>query len=244
MQSSDLRVFGESEGDLGLLKDKTIAVLGYGNLGRPLALNLRDSGIQRIVVGEHAPAATQLAQDDGFAVETPEHAASSADMTLLLVPDEVQSNVFHQYLHACLRPGSAVVFASGYSLTFDSLPISADIDVLLFAPRMLGKSIRQLYLENRGYYSFVFVEQDATGSGWPRLLALAKACGSLRRGALPISARQEAHLDLFAEQGVGPWIGAAIMAALRVGQERGLPLQGLIELLLLDGRSHVGVVIG
>jgi ketol-acid reductoisomerase len=99
----------------------------------------------------------------------------------------------------------------------------------------LGRGIRQFYLEGKGYISYVSVEQDATGRGLPLLLALAKGAGSLRRGALGITAQEEAQLDLFGEQALGPWLGAAILTCFHVGMEAGLPPEALLLEMYLSG---------
>jgi len=99
----------------------------------------------------------------------------------------------------------------------------------------MGSSIRSLFVEGRGFISYVSVEQDASANAWPILLGLAKATGSLCRGALEINAKDEAHLDLFGEQAFGPWLGAAILAAFHVGLEAGLPPEGILMELYLSG---------
>src|SRR5262249_31137583 len=151
------------------------------------------------------------------------------------VPDEVQPALFRSEVEPHLAEGAALVLASGYNLAFGGLEVPAGRDVLLFAPRMLGKCVRALYLAGKGFFSYVSVEQDATGHAWPILLALAKGSGSLRRGALHFTAAQEARLDLFGEQAFGPWVGAAVLSAFQVGIEAGLPAEGLLLEMYLSG---------
>jgi len=134
-----------------------------------------------------------------------------------------------------LKSGSAVVFASGYVLAYELIKPAKDLDILLLAPRMLGEDARALFLQGHGFPSFVSVEQDATGQAWPVLLALAKAIGSLRAGVMVLSAAQEAHLDLFIEQGFGPLLGAGILASFQVGMEAGFPPEALALELYMSG---------
>ncbi len=230
-----LRVFHEQDGDTTFLNGRQIAIVGYGNLGCPLALNLRDSTEAKLVVACAPDATKEQARADGFEVQSVADAVSGADIVLFLVPDELQPGVFRDEIAPHLKPGSALVLASGYVLAFELIAPPAGVDVLLLAPRMVGKSIRKLFLSEQGYLSYVSVETDATGHGWKTLLALARACGALRRGALQLSAHQEATLDLFIEQSVGPWLGAAVLAAFHVGREAGLPPEGLLLEMYFSG---------
>ncbi len=233
--NDDLPVFREADADIAALSGKTVAVVGYGHLGRSLALNLRDATQARVIVGSRKDAAFDLAGNEGFPVSPIADAVAQADLTLLLVPDETQPEVMEASVRPHLRPGSALLFASGYNLAYNLIAPPPGIDVLLFAPRMVGDVIRELFLAEKGFLSYVSVEQDATGNAWPTLLAVAKAAGSLRRGALQLSAKQEANLDLFGEQALGPWLGAAILSAFQVGVEAGLPPEGLLLEMYLSG---------
>ncbi len=233
--NDDLPVFREADADIAALSGKAVAVVGYGHLGRSLALNLRDATQARVIVGSRKDAAFDLAGNEGFPVSPIADAVAQADLTLLLVPDETQPEVMEASVRPHLRPGSALLFASGYNLAYNLIAPPPGIDVLLFAPRMVGDVIRELFLAEKGFLSYVSVEQDATGNAWPTLLAVAKAAGSLRRGALQLSAKQEANLDLFGEQALGPWLGAAILAAFQVGVEAGLPPEGLLLEMYLSG---------
>ena len=227
-------MFREQHADLGALHDATIATLGYGLLGRPLSLNLRDALTARDHAGSDDPASSEQAREDGFEVLSLEEAAACADVALVLVPDEVQPAVLER-IAPRIRAGTLLVFASGYALAHDLVVPPADCDVALFAPRMGGDAIRERFRAGRGYLSYVGVEQDVTGRAWPRLLALAAAAGSLRQGALEMTAREEAILDLYVEQACGPWLGAAILSAFHVGVEAGLSPLGLLLEMYLSG---------
>lgn len=227
-------MFRDAHADIGVLRGTTIAILGYGLLGRPLALNLRDAVDARLLVGSDDDPSSRRARDDGFLVTTLAGAAGEADVALLLVPDEVQPAVLAR-LAPSLRPATLLVFASGYALAHGLVVPRADLDVVLFAPRMGGDAIRDRFVAGRGYLSYLGVEQDATGTAWGRLLAIAAGAGSLRQGALEMSAREEAVLDLYVEQACGPWLGAAILSAFHVGVEAGLSPLGLLLEMYLSG---------
>lgn len=226
--------YRQSDSDPAALAGSEIAVLGYGNLGRSVALNLRDSGLS-VRVGNIDDAYRQRAADDGFGVLDPADAVDGADVVYLLLPDEVIPGVFAEQLAPRLGAGTAVCFASGYVLAYGLVKPADDLDVLLLAPRMLGEEVRRSYLDGSGFLSYVSVEQDSTGHGRERMLALASAIGSLQRGAIGLSAEQEATLDLFIEQSVGPYLGAAFQLAFRLGVEAGLPPEALVCELYMSG---------
>ncbi len=231
---AEARFFGPGDDDPAVLEDRRVAVVGYGNLGRSVALNLRDSGLT-VVVGNIEDAYRARARDDGFEVLDIDDAAVAADVVFLLIPDEEIPAVFQERVGPRLRSGAAVCFASGYPLAFGSLEVPADVDVLLLAPRMLGEAVRRSYLDGTGFFSYVSVEQDASGRAEPTLLALAGAVGSLQRGAMAMSARQEALIDLLVEQTFGPVVGGALMAAFQAGVDAGLPPEAMVLELYMSG---------
>lgn len=216
------------------LSGLTVAVVGYGNLGRSMALNLRDSGVT-VLVGNRDDRYRAVAESDGFAVRDVADAASGADIVYLLLPDEAIPECFRAGIAPNLNAGAAVCFASGYVLAFDLVDPPAGVDVLMLAPRMLGEEVRRTYQERTGYWSYVAVERDSTGTGRSRLLGLAAAAGALRRGALELSARQEALLDLFIEQGLGSWLGTALQLTFQVGVDGGLPPEAMVLELYMSG---------
>jgi ketol-acid reductoisomerase len=177
--------------------------------------------------------ATALA--DRFEVSDIPEAVATADLVYVLIPDEVIPGVFRERIGPSLRPGTCVCFASGYVLAFGLVTPPRGVDVLLLAPRMLGEEVRRTYLEGRGFLSYVSVEQDATGKAKARLLGLARAAGSLRRGALELTAKQEALLDLFVEQGFGAYLGVAMQSAFQVGTQAGLPAEAMVIELYMSG---------
>jgi ketol-acid reductoisomerase len=232
-----MRAFVEADGDLAVLRDRTIAILGYGNQGRAQALNLRDSGVEGIVVATLEDETRALAIADGFAVGSAREAALAADVVFLLVPDEELPDVFASDVREQLRQGGGIVLASGYCLAFADFRPPEGVDVLLLAPRMIGRQVRELFVDGKGFYSYVSVERDASGGAWPLLLALAKGIGSLASGggAFELRARMEAVLDLYHEQAFGSVLGRTIALMLEVGTSAGIPAEALVLDLYLSG---------
>ena len=222
--ASRLKVYCARDAPAGGLAQETVALLGFGNLGRSVALNLRDSGIN-VRIGNREDEYADLARADGFEV-VPLATAAADSVVFILLPDEVIPAVFESDIASALRPGSAIAFASGYSLAFGLVHPSDTVDVLLVAPRMAGITARTRYLTGEGFWACVGVEADRSGRAQHRMLALAEALGILRAGAIEMSAKVEALLDLFVEQSVGAMLGMAIMIAFDVGREAGLPPRG------------------
>jgi ketol-acid reductoisomerase len=218
------------------LNGETVAVLGYGNLGRSAALNLRDSGL-KVRIGNQEDAYAVQARADGFEV-VPIDVAAAADIVYVLLPDEVIPEVFPSGISSALRQGSAIAFASGYSLAYGLVCPPDTVDVLLVAPRMAGRSARRKYLEGGGFWACVGVEADRSGRAHRRMLGLAESLGILRVGAIEMSASMEAMLDLFVEQTVGALLGQAVMTAFSVGREAGVPAEALVMEMYMSGEME------
>ncbi len=222
------------DGDAETLAGSAVAVIGYGNLGRSMALNLRDSGIS-VVVGNRDDEYRPIAAGDAFEVRDIGAAVAEADVAYVLIPDEEIPDCFTAEIAPGLTAGNAVCFASGYVLAYDLIEPPEGTDVLLLAPRMLGEEVRSTYLDGSGFFTYVSVERDATGRGLERLLGLAAAAGSLQRGAMPLGAADEAMLDLLIEQTVGPYLGTAIQLAFALGVEAGLPPEAMVLEMYMSG---------
>jgi ketol-acid reductoisomerase len=228
------RFFTQADADPTALDGHAVAVLGYGTLGRSVALNLRDSGLT-VIVGNIADSYRDQAVAEGFAPVGIAEAAAAGDEVFVLLPDEVIGECFDTDIAPQVRKGAAVCFASGYALAYDLVTPPPEVDVVLMAPRMGGALVRQTYLDGSGFYSYLGIEADTTGKALARLLALAAAAGSLRRGALMLSAAQEALIDLFVEQTFGVYLGLGVQLAVRVGVEAGLPAEAMVLELYKSG---------
>jgi ketol-acid reductoisomerase len=196
-----MNIYMEKDVDRGILAGKTIAVAGYGNQGRPQALNLRDSGCAVIVGAREGGRGWRRAQDDGFAVAAIGEAARRADILMMLLPDEVQGEVYDNEIRDALRPGAALCFAHGFSVAFGAIK-GERFDLVLVAPKGQGERLRETYLEGGGLPCFIGVGHDASGEAKRIALAVAGALGCLRIGAYETSFREEAVSDIFGEQAV------------------------------------------
>jgi ketol-acid reductoisomerase len=195
---------------------------------------LRDSGLD-VVVGNIDDEYRPVAGNDGFAVTGIGDAVSGAGIVYLLIPDEEIPSVFRDEIAGSLEEGAAICVASGYPLAHDLIEPPAHADVLLLAPRMLGEEVRRSYEDGTGFFTYVSVEQDATGNARKTLLDLAAAVGSLQRGAMELSAADEALIDLLVEQTFGPVVGGALITTFHTGVEAGLPPEAMVLELYMSG---------
>ncbi len=228
------KIYHDDDADLDVLRDQTVAVIGYGNQGRSQALNLRDSGV-KVIVGNIRDHARAVALADEFAVSNIGDACAQADVAMLLIPDEIMPEIIEKHVAPNLEAGNLLVFASGYNIAFELVELPADIDVALVAPRMIGVGVRETYVAGNGFPSFVGVHCDATGNATARMLAIAKGIGSTRAGCIEMSMHDEASLDLFTEQGFGPAFGRVLLTAIDVLVEAGYPPEAILLELYLSG---------
>ncbi|MFC1878595.1 ketol-acid reductoisomerase [Chloroflexota bacterium] len=229
-----MRIIRDQDANLGLLDNKTIAVIGYGNQGRSQALNLRDSG-QNVIVGNQDDKYAGAARQDGFEVFLPEDAAAQADILFLLLPDEVMPLFFKECLAPQLIPGKMLVFASGFNIAFEFIRPPEGLDVVLVAPRMIGSGVRDLYVNGGGFPAFVGVAQDCSGNARAIALAIAKGIGATRMGVVDVTFSQEAELDLFTEQCFGPAFGQVLVSAVDLLIEQGYPPEAVLLELYMSG---------
>jgi ketol-acid reductoisomerase len=219
-------ILHERDGDLSLVRGARVAIVGYGNQGRSWALNLRDSGCD-VRVHVRADASRQQAETDGF---TPGEIAdaSAAPIVCVLVPDDVIPSL------PLRRPDDGLtIVASGYTLAFGRFAPAGDIGMV--APRMLGPEVRTCYQEGSGFITAVGVHADRTGTGRTRTLAVAKALGGLRQGAIEMTPRQEAVLDLAVEQVLSPALAHVSGAFVSTMLEHDIPLEAILTELYLSG---------
>jgi ketol-acid reductoisomerase len=237
------RFWRAGDADPGALAGERVAVLGYGNLGRALALNLRDvalrgSSIKRVSVGNIDDEYASQARQDGFEVLPIGQAVASSDAVLILLPDEVIPHLFASSIAPNLSRGAAILLASGYNLAYGLVAPPEGVDVLLLAPRMGGEHVRTRFLSGEGFLAYGSVEQDASGRALARLLGIADAAGALQAGVLELDARREADLDLFVEQTMGAAIGVAVMSAFALGVEAGIPAEAMVLEMYMSGEME------
>ncbi len=195
-------IFYERDAKPEALKNKTIAILGYGSQGHAQAQNLRDSGFKVIVGLEPNRPSAQQARADGMVVAAPDEAAKRADWIHVLTPDETQGAVYEQYIKPYLHPGKVLGFSHGFSIHFKTIVPPNDVDVVMIAPKSPGHLLRRVYSEGRGVPSLIAIQQDASGRAHELALAYAHGIGSTRAGVLQTTFKEETESDLFGEQAV------------------------------------------
>jgi ketol-acid reductoisomerase len=217
-----MRAYYDADAPLDVLRGKTLGVIGYGNQGRAQALNLRDSGL-RVMIGGLRDESTRQAEADGFEVVSIAEATNRADLLALLIPDEVQRQVYDEVISKGLRAGQTLDFAHGYNIHFCLIVPPPGVDVIMVAPRMIGTMVRESFVEGKGAPAFVAVAQDASGHALETALALARGIGATRAGVLETTFAQETELDLFQEQGLWPLLVRTMLTAFEYLVEAGFP---------------------
>ncbi len=197
-----MKIFYEKDADLKYLKDKTVAILGYGSQGHAHAQNLRDSGV-RVVVGQRPGGANfNLAKEHGFEPMTAKEASAQADIIMILLPDQFQASVYENDIKPNLAAGKTLMFAHGFNIHFSQIRPPKDVDVIMVAPKGPGHLVRRTFTEGGGVPCLYAVYQDATGNAQGTALAYAKGIGGTRSGVLETTFGEETETDLFGEQAV------------------------------------------
>jgi ketol-acid reductoisomerase len=195
-------IFYDDDADLSIIQQRHVAVLGYGSQGHAHALSLRDSGVDVRVGLPEGSKSREKATNDGLRVLTPAEACEEADLTMVLIPDHLQRQVYAEAIAPSLVEGDALFFAHGLNIRYELIKPPADIDVCMVAPKGPGHLVRRQYSAGRGVPVLVAVEQDATGNAWALALSYAAAIGGTRAGALKTTFTEETETDLFGEQAV------------------------------------------
>ncbi|MCG8421824.1 MAG: ketol-acid reductoisomerase [Proteobacteria bacterium] len=234
------RVFYDEDVPGGALDGERVAILGYGIQGRAQALNLRDSGVE-VIVGNRADPYRAQAEHDGFAVTDLAGAARQGSVVVVLLPDEAQPGIYAESIAPNLAPGNALVFAHGFTVHHGLIEPPDSVDLLLVAPRMPGKYLRQRFVDQWGVPAFVGVHNDATGRAWSRLLGLAGALGITRCAAIEASFAEETELDHFSEHFTYPLIFRALEDAFDLLVAAGYPPE--VALMELHGSGELGEVL-
>jgi len=196
------RRFYENDGSLDLLRDKTIAIIGYGSQGHAHALNLRDSGLNVVVGLYPGSKSAAKAEAAGLKVLSTADAAKAADVIMILVSDHIPADLYENDIKPGLQPGNTLMFAHGFNIHFGAIVPPEGVDVSMVAPKAPGHRVRELYVDGVGVPGLVAVHQDATGQGLEQALAYAKGIGCLRAGVIETNFREETESDLFGEQAV------------------------------------------
>ena len=196
------KIYYAQDCNLGLLKDKTVAIIGYGSQGHAHALNLHESGVNVIVGLYEGSKSWKKAEEKGLKVATVAEATKQADVIMILLPDEKQADVYKTEIAPNLTSGKTLAFAHGFNIHFAQIVPPKDVNVIMIAPKGPGHTVRSEYVEGKGVPCLIAVQQDATGKALEIGLAYAAGIGGARAGVLETTFRVETETDLFGEQAV------------------------------------------
>ena len=212
-----MRVYYDRDCDINLIKDKKVAILGYGSQGHAHALNLRDSGAKNLVVAlREGSRSARKAEAEGLKVMGIAEAAAWCDLMMFTMPDELQGETYRKYVHDNIRPGAAIAFAHGLNVHFGLIDAKEGVDVIMMAPKGPGHTVRGEYVKGGGVPCLVAVDTDASGKALELGLSYCSAIGGGRSGIIETSFREECETDLFGEQAV---LCGGLVELIRMGFE-------------------------
>ena len=211
-----MEVYYDKDANLDLLKQKTIAVIGYGSQGHAHANNLKDSGLNVILGLRENSASAEKAKDAGFEVLSNSEAAAKADMVMFLIPDEFQGKTYAEDIEPNLKGGATIAFAHGFNIHYGQIKPRSDLDVVMIAPKGPGHTVRGQYNIGAGVPCLVAIQQDASGDALANSIAYASAIGGGRAGIIKTTFKDETETDLFGEQAV---LCGGLTSLIRAGYE-------------------------
>jgi ketol-acid reductoisomerase len=197
-----MRVYYDRDADLNFIKNKKVAVIGFGSQGHAHALNMRDSGVKDVAIAAREGASAKKADAAGFKVMTSTEAAKWADVMMMVTPDELQADIYRNDLAPHMKHGAALFFAHGFNIHFRLIEPRSDLDIAMVAPKGPGHTVRSEYQRGGGVPCLIAVHHDASGNVHDLGLAYASAIGGGRAGIIETSFREECETDLFGEQSV------------------------------------------
>lgn len=197
-----MQAYYDKDADLSIIQGKQVAVIGYGSQGHAHANNLKDSGV-KVVVGLR-PGSTSVAKAEaaGLSVKSVPEAVASADLVMILTPDEFQSQLYKTEIEPNLKQGAALAFAHGFAIHYNQVVPRADLDVIMIAPKAPGHTVRNEFVNGGGIPDLIAIYQNASGTAKELALSYASAIGGGRTGILETSFKDETETDLFGEQAV------------------------------------------
>ena len=212
-----MRVYYDRDCDINLIKDKKVAILGYGSQGHAHALNLRASGAKNLVVAlREGSASAAKAEGEGLKVMGIAEAAAWCDLMMFTMPDELQGETYRKYVHDNIREGAAIAFAHGLNIHFGLIEPKAGVDVIMMAPKGPGHTVRGEYSKGGGVPCLVAVNNDASGKALEIGLSYCSAIGGGRSGIIETDFKEECETDLFGEQAV---LCGGLVELIRMGFE-------------------------
>ncbi len=195
-----MQVYYDKDADLSIIRGKKVAIVGYGSQGHAHANNLKDSGVSVVVALRPGSESAIKAQNAGLEVAPIEEAVKSADVVMILAPDEHQAKLYAEQIEPNIKRGAALAFAHGFNIHYEQILPRADLDVIMIAPKGPGHLVRSTYAQGGGVPSLIAVFKDASGQAKQLALSYASANGGGRAGIIETSFREETETDLFGEQ--------------------------------------------
>jgi ketol-acid reductoisomerase len=196
------KMYYEKDANLGLMKGKTVAIIGYGSQGHAHALNLKESGVDVVVGLYQGSKSREKAVEAGLKVMESAEAVKVADFIMVLIPDEKQAKLYKESIEPNLTEGKSLLFAHGFNIHYGQIVPPADLDVFMVAPKGPGHTVRSQYQEGKGVPCLIAIHQDASGKAKDYSLAYAAGIGGARAGVLETTFQEETETDLFGEQAV------------------------------------------
>jgi len=197
-----MKMYYDKDANLAIIRDKKVAIIGYGSQGHAHALNLKDSGVE-VVIGLRAGSSSAVkAKNSGLTVKSIEDAVKGADVVMVLAPDEHQAKLYRDSIEPNIKQGAALAFAHGFNIHFGQIEPRADLDVIMIAPKGPGHMVRSTYTQGGGVPSLIAIHRDASGKAKELALSYASANGGGRAGIIETNFREETETDLFGEQAV------------------------------------------
>jgi ketol-acid reductoisomerase len=209
-----MQVYYDKDADLSIIQKMRVVIIGYGSQGHAHANNLRDSGVDKLVIGlRRGSGSWRKAENAGFKVAEVADAVKDADLIMILTPDEHQQALYRDEILPNVKEGATLAFAHGFNIHFGLVEPRADLDVVMIAPKGPGHTVRSTYVEGGGVPSLIAIFQNASGQAKETALSYASANGGGRAGVIETSFREETETDLFGEQAVLCGGAAALVQA-------------------------------
>ena len=197
-----MKVYYDKDADLSIIKDKRVAIIGYGSQGHAHAANLKDSGCEVVIGLRKDGASWAKAEAAGHKVKEVADAVKKADVVMILLPDEAQPDVYRSEIAPNLKKGAALAFAHGFNIHYNQIVPPADVDVIMIAPKGPGHTVRSEYVKGGGVPTLIAVYQDVSGKARDVALSYSAANGGTKGGVIETNFREETETDLFGEQAV------------------------------------------
>lgn len=197
-----MKMYYDKDANLAIIRDKKVAIIGYGSQGHAHALNLKDSGVEVVIGLRNGSASAIKAKNSGLTVKSIEDAVKGADVVMILAPDEHQAKLYRDAIEPNIKQGAALAFAHGFNIHFGQIEPRADLDVIMIAPKGPGHMVRSTYTQGGGVPSLIAIHRDVSGKAKELALSYASANGGGRAGIIETNFREETETDLFGEQAV------------------------------------------